>query len=75
VLEGMGNDELKFEELKDQKKGKSSYNVDDMANSAPVVKLLNLILGTAIKAQASDIHFEPFRNGIQSSVPGGRRPI
>src|SRR6185436_69167 len=60
VLEGMGNDELKFEELKDQKKGKSSYNVDDIANSAPVVKLLNLILGTAIKAQASDIHFEPF---------------
>ena len=60
VLDSMGSDELKFEEMKDQKKGKGSYNVDDMANSAPVVKLLNLILGTAIKAQASDIHFEPF---------------
>jgi type IV pilus assembly protein PilB len=59
VLDSMSSDELKFEELKD-KKGSKSYNVDDMANSAPVVKLLNLILGTAIKAQASDIHFEPF---------------
>src|SRR5436190_8142987 len=60
VVDSMGSDELKFEELKDQKKGKGSYNVDDLANSAPVVKLLNLILGTAIKAQSSDIHFEPF---------------
>ncbi len=61
VLDSMGNDDLKFEDAgKDGKKGSKSYNVDDMANSAPVVKLLNLILGTAIKAQASDIHFEPF---------------
>ncbi|HVE41053.1 MAG TPA: ATPase, T2SS/T4P/T4SS family [Planctomycetota bacterium] len=60
VLESMSSDELKFEEMKEAKKGKGSYNVDDLANSAPVVKLLNLILGTAIKAQASDIHFEPF---------------
>src|SRR5436190_17313620 len=59
VLDSMSSDDLKFEEVKDGKKSKS-YNVDDMANSAPVVKLLNLILGTAIKAQASDIHFEPF---------------
>jgi len=59
VLDSMGGDDLKFEELKD-KKGNKSYNVDDMANSVPVVKLLNLILGTAIKAQSSDIHFEPF---------------
>ena len=31
-----------------------------MAESEPVRKLLNLILLTAVKAQASDIHFEPF---------------
>jgi type IV pilus assembly protein PilB len=30
------------------------------AESAPVRKLLNLILLTAVKSQASDIHFEPF---------------
>ena len=32
------------------------------AESAPVRKLLNLILLTAVKAQASDIHFEPFED-------------
>ena len=30
------------------------------AESAPVRKLLNLVLLTAVKAQASDVHFEPF---------------
>ncbi len=33
-----------------------------MAESAPVRKLLNLILLTGVKAQASDIHFEPFED-------------
>ncbi|HYE97538.1 MAG TPA: ATPase, T2SS/T4P/T4SS family [Planctomycetota bacterium] len=59
---GAGSDELLFEEVKDGKKKGGAYNVDDLVNSAPVVKLLNLILSTAIKAQASDIHFEPFEN-------------
>jgi type IV pilus assembly protein PilB len=62
VIEQMsaGADDLQFEEIKD-KKG-AAYNVDEMINAAPVVKLLNLILITAIKAQASDIHFEPFED-------------
>ena len=33
-----------------------------MAESAPVRKLLNLILLTGVKAQASDVHFEPFED-------------
>lgn len=36
--------------------------LEDMANSAPVVKLVNLVLFTAIRDQASDIHFEPFED-------------
>ena len=32
------------------------------ADTAPVKKLLNLILLTAVRAQAADIHFEPFEN-------------
>ncbi|MBI4243796.1 MAG: Flp pilus assembly complex ATPase component TadA [Planctomycetes bacterium] len=44
-----------------QTKGvKSGYNIEDVVNAAPVIKLLNFILLTAIKAKASDIHFEPF---------------
>ena len=33
-----------------------------LAESAPVRKLLNLILLTAVKALASDVHFEPFED-------------
>jgi type IV pilus assembly protein PilB len=61
IGEMSGSDDLLFQEIKGQKKG-TAYNVDELVNSAPVVKLLNLILSTAIKAQASDIHFEPFEN-------------
>ena len=35
-------------------------NIEAMVNAAPVVKFLNLVLLTAIRDQASDIHFEPF---------------
>jgi len=37
-------------------------NVEAMASSAPVVKLVTNILLHAIKDQASDIHFEPFED-------------
>jgi type IV pilus assembly protein PilB len=35
-------------------------NIEQMVNAAPVIKFLNLVLLTAIRDQASDIHFEPF---------------
>ncbi len=62
VMSALGGGDLQFEEIKDAKKKGSAYNVEELANSAPVVKLLNLILLTGIKAQSSDIHFEPFEN-------------
>lgn len=60
VLQELSGD-VQFEEIKESAKG-AAYNVEEMVNAAPVVKLLNLILLTAIKAQASDIHFEPFED-------------
>ena len=36
--------------------------LQELANSMPVVKLLNLILIQAIKDQSSDVHFEPFED-------------
>ena len=36
--------------------------IEEMVNAAPVVKFLNLVLLTAIRDQASDIHFEPFEH-------------
>ncbi len=40
--------------------GLDTSDVNAAAESAPVRKLLNLILLTGVKAQAADIHFEPF---------------
>ena len=37
-------------------------SVEEMAESAPVKKLLNLVLLQAIQDRASDIHFEPFED-------------
>jgi len=37
-------------------------SLEELAQEAPVVKLLNLILVQAIKDRATDIHFEPFEN-------------
>ena len=56
-----GDGEIEFEEIK-KDTGKGAYNVEEMVNAAPVVKLLNLILVTAIKAKSSDVHFEPFES-------------
>lgn len=45
--------------------GSGAQSIDDkdnLAQSAPVVKLLNYILFMAIRDQASDIHLEPFEN-------------
>jgi type IV pilus assembly protein PilB len=46
------------------------YNLsaDDLANEAPIRKLLNMILLLAIKDQASDIHFEPFEDEFKVRV-------
>ncbi len=40
-------------------------DLEKMAESAPVIKLLNLYLMQAIKAQASDVHFEPFEDDFK----------
>ncbi|MDP6114104.1 MAG: ATPase, T2SS/T4P/T4SS family [Planctomycetota bacterium] len=60
-LEGAGGD------MPDMEFGQQSRSIDlasleELANSMPVVKLLNLILLQAIKDKSSDIHFEPFED-------------
>ncbi|MCP4177433.1 MAG: type II/IV secretion system protein [bacterium] len=39
--------------------------ITDLANNAPIVKFVNVVLYQAIKDQASDIHFEPFENSFK----------
>jgi len=54
-------------DMPDMDFGQQSRSIDlasleELANSMPVVKLLNLILLQAVKDQSSDIHFEPFED-------------
>lgn len=36
----------------------------DLANEAPIIKLINLMISGAIKERASDIHVEPFERNV-----------
>ena len=48
-----------FEEAQDDL---SDTDLTDMANQAPIIRFVNLVLQQAIKDQASDVHFEPFED-------------
>ena len=41
---------------------------DELVNSAPIRKLVNMVLLLAIKDQASDVHFEPFEDEFKIRV-------
>lgn len=43
-------------------------DVNELVNSAPVKKLLNMVLLMAIKEHASDIHFEPFEDEFRIRI-------
>jgi type IV pilus assembly protein PilB len=43
-------------------------NVSELVDSAPVRKLLNMVLLLAIKDHASDIHFEPFEDEFRIRI-------
>lgn len=38
----------------------SEADIEKLAGQTPIIRLVNLVLAQAIRAQASDIHFEPF---------------
>jgi general secretion pathway protein E len=44
--------------------GSASEDLLDLANRAPVVKLVNTIFFQAVKARASDIHIEPYEDEV-----------
>ena len=43
-------------------------SMEELADAAPIRKLLNMVLLLAIKDQASDIHFEPFEDEFKIRV-------
>ncbi|MEW5800853.1 MAG: ATPase, T2SS/T4P/T4SS family, partial [bacterium] len=45
--------------------GEEARDILDMANEAPIIKLVNLILLQAIKERASDVHVEPLERELR----------
>jgi len=44
--------------------GQVEENAIDLANEAPIIKLVNLMITEALKERASDIHIEPSEEGV-----------
>jgi type IV pilus assembly protein PilB len=54
----MGDEDVELNEQSEQELGLSE--LEKAADEAPVVKLVNVVLGDAVKRGASDIHIEPY---------------
>jgi general secretion pathway protein E len=49
----------------------------DLASEAPVIRLVNQLITRAVEARASDVHFEPFEDGlhVRYRIDGALREI
>ncbi|MFA6103120.1 MAG: ATPase, T2SS/T4P/T4SS family [Victivallaceae bacterium] len=52
-------------DLSDENFEESDKDLEDLANQAPIVRFVDVILYQAIKDQASDVHFEPFEKDFR----------
>ena len=43
----------------------SERDLLDLANEAPIIKLINLVISGAVRERASDIHMEPFEHSVR----------
>ncbi|RKX99304.1 MAG: type II secretion system protein GspE, partial [Spirochaetes bacterium] len=62
VLEDLDEEVDGFQVLSEE--SLSEPDVLDMANEAPIIKLVNLIITEALKQRASDIHIEPSEHSV-----------
>lgn len=51
-----------LKELESEEMAAEAAAGDDLANEAPIVRFVNLVLFQAVQDRASDIHFEPFED-------------
>lgn len=67
LAEQLGDDTLAGPERTEVNAAQSDDDIDslrDLASGAPVVRAVNDLLEKAIELRATDIHVEPFRNGM-----------
>ena len=60
ILKELGSDKEIEREVSEADASDDVRLVESLANEAPIVKFVNLVLFQAIQDRASDIHFEPF---------------
>jgi type IV pilus assembly protein PilB len=60
ILKELGADKGLAAEAGAVAEKESSSAMEDLANQAPIVRFVNLVLFQAVQDRASDIHFEPF---------------
>lgn len=62
LLKALGADADIAKEVAEVSAGEGITNLEDLANEAPIIKFVNLVLYQAVMDRASDIHFEPFED-------------
>ncbi len=60
ILKELGADAEIAKEVAEVSSG--AMDLEDLANEAPIIKFVNLVLYQAVQDRASDIHFEPFED-------------
>ena len=60
ILKELGSDKEIAREVSEADATDDAKLAEDLADKAPIVKFVNLVLFQAIQDRASDIHFEPF---------------
>jgi type IV pilus assembly protein PilB len=68
IVSDMANDKDLAAAVAAAQGGVDLASVEAMADSAPVRKLLNMVLLLAIKDHASDLHFEPFEDEFRIRI-------
>lgn len=62
VLQGINSEEYSASDLY---LTHSIENLEDLAQEAPIIRLVNLVINEALRERASDIHLEPFENSVK----------
>jgi general secretion pathway protein E len=60
-----GGEDVESESRDEDELWEDPEQLRDMASEAPVIRLVNHIIGQALEVKASDIHFEPFRDHLK----------
>ena len=62
ILRQLGSDTQMAREVEQLAATEDATVMADLADAAPIVRFVNLVLYQAVQDRASDIHFEPFEN-------------